>query len=123
MKPTILVVEDEPDILMLVGLTLERAGFEALRAVSGSEAIEKLREAEPALVILDLRLPDMDGWMVLEEGRRMGRLRNSPVIILSAHASPSTIATAEERGAARYFTKPFRPSELVEEVRELLRAG
>jgi CheY-like chemotaxis protein len=120
---SILIVDDVPDILFMVRLNLELAGHQVTPAVTGEEAVEIMKTATPELILLDIRLPGMDGWEVLETLRDMGKLEGSAVIMLSAHATPSTADKAFELGCKGYITKPFSPDQLVEEVERVIAAG
>ncbi|MGZ4105324.1 MAG: response regulator [Actinomycetota bacterium] len=123
MKSRILVVDDEPDIQFMVRVILRSEGFEIVGAANVEEARRQLAEDDPDLVLLDLRLPDGDGWDVLNDLRSSGRLERSPVVILSAHASPGTISRGLDDGAAGYVTKPFIASELIDAVQTHMAHG
>jgi DNA-binding response OmpR family regulator len=117
MTRRILVIDDEPDIQFMVKVILRSEGFEITAAANVEEARRRLEADDPDLVLLDLRLSDGEGWDILEDLRSSGRLERSPVVILSAHASPAMIDRGLEDGAAGYVTKPFIASELVDAVR------
>lgn len=119
----VLVVDDEPDIVYMVKVILRSAGFEVASASGVGDAITQLSHDEPDLVLLDLRLGDGDGWQVLAEMKADGRTGRIPVIILSAHASPSTAERALREGARGYITKPFVASSLLETVRTHVATG
>ena len=115
---TILVVEDEPGIARLVHDYLVRAGFAVVRASSAAEALAAARSSAPALVVLDLGLPDRDGLDVLRD------LRDSidvPIVILTARGDETDRVVGLELGADDYVVKPFSPKELVARVRAVLR--
>jgi DNA-binding response OmpR family regulator len=118
MSSHVLIVDDEPDILFMIKVILRSEGYEVTEASGVQAAREELSEDDPALVLLDLRLSDGEGWDVLRDLREAGRLGRIPVVILSAHASPGTIRRALDEGAAGYVTKPFITSELIGAVRE-----
>jgi CheY-like chemotaxis protein len=103
----ILVVDDEPDIRLLARVILERAGHAISEAGSGEEAIEALRSDAPDLMVLDIRMQGMDGWEVLEEVRSDETLRRVPIVMLSAHTTPSSADRALALGAKAFVTKPF----------------
>jgi CheY-like chemotaxis protein len=109
---TVLLVEDEPDVLLVARLMLEEAGYAVIEARGGEEAIELAEKAKVEAVFLDLRMPGMDGWGVLEELRARGIISRLPVIVLSAHADPSAIERSFELGAKGYVKKPFRATDL-----------
>jgi two-component system alkaline phosphatase synthesis response regulator PhoP len=116
--PTVLVVDDAPDILRLTRDYLEHAGFEVLTATDGSDALRLARSRRPDLVVLDLGLPGLDGLDVARELRRDSRI---PIIMLTARADESDKLVGLELGADDYVTKPFSPKELVARVRAVLR--
>jgi DNA-binding response OmpR family regulator len=115
---TVLVVDDEPQILRLVHDYLDHSGFAVLTAATGPEALRSVRTGSPDLVVLDLGLPGVDGLDVLRELRRAGGL---PVIVLTARGEESDKLVGLELGADDYLTKPFSPKELVARVRAVLR--
>ena len=114
----ILVVDDEAGIRELVGTYLRTEGFEVDEAVDGEDALERFRRHEPDLVVLDLRLPGIDGFDVLREIRKTSSVY---VIVLSARADETDKLVGLELGADDYLTKPFSPRELVARVRAVLR--
>jgi two-component system, OmpR family, phosphate regulon response regulator PhoB len=123
-RPAILVADDDRDILELVALRLERAGYAILRAVDGEEALRVALHARPALVVLDAGMPKMSGLEVLRELRRREATRGLPVVMLSARAQEADVARALAAGVDRYVKKPFSPHELHGCVQTLLaRAG
>jgi DNA-binding response OmpR family regulator len=117
---TILVVEDEPGIARLVQDYLERAGFAVVRASTAADALALARAKTPALVVLDLGLPDLDGLDVTRELRRLG---DTPIVMLTARGDESDRIVGLELGADDYVVKPFSPKELVARVRAVLRRG
>jgi len=123
MKPRILVVEDEPDVVELLEFNLRGAGFEVVSAEDGGEALKKAREHTPALIILDLMLPEVDGLEVCKILRRHPATAAIPIIMLTAKASEIDRVLGLELGADDYVTKPFSPRELVLRVKALLRRG
>lgn len=112
MSATVLVVDDEPDILLATRLLLQGAGYEVLEAKSGEEAVAVVAAERPDAVLLDLRMPGMDGWDVLARLRRDGLLESLPVIVLSAHGSKASVERSAELGAAGYVRKPFELADL-----------
>lgn len=120
MRTTILSVDDEPDVTQLVQFHLNRAGFNVVTAASGREALERIRELKPDLILLDLMLPDIDGFGVCEILRRQTETATIPIIILTAWATRDARHFGLELGALDYMTKPFSPKTLVERVRHLL---
>ncbi|NPA06852.1 MAG: response regulator transcription factor [Chloroflexi bacterium] len=114
----ILVVDDEKRIVHLIRLNLEHDGFEVLAAYDGREALKRVREDLPDLVLLDVMLPDMDGFEVLKLIREVSDV---PVIMVTAKGEEEDIVRGLELGADDYITKPFSPRELVSRIRAVLR--
>jgi two-component system phosphate regulon response regulator PhoB len=115
---TVLVVDDEPDVIELVAFHLGRAGYRVISAETGAKAHAELRRARPDLVILDLMLPDLSGLEILKElAQRDAEL---PVIVLSARTGAEDRVLGFELGATDYVPKPFSPRELVLRVRAVL---
>jgi two-component system, OmpR family, alkaline phosphatase synthesis response regulator PhoP len=115
---TILVVEDEAGILRLVRDYLERAGFTVASASTAADALASMRARRPALVVLDLGLPDRDG---LDVARDLRRVADVPIVMLTARGDESDRIVGLELGADDYVVKPFSPKELVARVRAVLR--
>ena len=113
---TVLVVDDEPDIVLTVRLALELEGYRVLTAGSGEDALERLERERPDIILLDLRLPGIDGFAVLE---RLAQ-NTPPVIVLSAHASGGAMQRALEMGCREFITKPFHPEQLVDKIEAIL---
>jgi PAS domain S-box-containing protein len=111
---TVLVVDDEPDVIELVRFHLESAGYRVVTAASGEDALVLLDVEEPHAVLLDLRMPGMGGLGVLEQLRSVRRVPALPVIVVSAHADPVQAARARELGSRGYVSKPFRVEDLFE---------
>ena len=114
----ILVVDDEKRIVHFIRLNLEHDGFEVLAAYNGTEALKRVREDLPDLVLLDVMLPDMDGFEVL---RLIREVSDVPVIMVTAKGEEEDIVRGLELGADDYITKPFSPRELVSRIRAVLR--
>jgi two-component system alkaline phosphatase synthesis response regulator PhoP len=114
----VLVVDDEPDILLLHRLNLEAVGFEVLLAADGVMALTRIDNDLPDLVVLDVMMPALDGWGVLEALRE--RDAAPPVLVVSAKSAQQDIDRALEAGAAGYLTKPFEADKLIASVRALL---
>ena len=114
----VLVVDDDPGIVKLVRAYLEQAGFAVLTASDGKRAMQIARNDKPDLVILDLMLPEMDGWDVC---RALRKESDVPIIMLTARVEESDKLIGLELGADDYVTKPFSPRELVARVRSVLR--
>jgi DNA-binding response OmpR family regulator len=118
MSPTILLVEDEVELVRVLRDYLEQAGFHVQTASSGPEAVSQFQHREPDLVLLDLNLPGMDGLDVARQVRRAGRV---PIIMVTARVDEADRLVGLELGADDYVTKPFSPRELVARVRAVLR--
>ncbi len=115
---TILVVDDEERMARFVRLNLEHDGFQVIEAYRGLQAIQSLRDRMPDLILLDVMMPDMDGFEVLETIREVSQV---PVIMLTAKSEEDDRVHGLELGADDYVTKPFSPRELVSRVRAVLR--
>lgn len=118
----ILAVDDEPELTDLMHYHLVRAGHHVTTASNGWEAIHAVRANRPDIILLDLMLPDLDGFGVCEILRREAATATIPIIIVSAWASTDSRNLGLELGALDYITKPFSPQELVERVNRLLHA-
>jgi DNA-binding response OmpR family regulator len=114
----VLVVEDEPDIAMVLRTLLERAGHQVQLAGDGRQGLRLLHEDRPELVLLDIGLPALDGWVVLE---RIRDVSDVPVMLLTAHGMETDKVRGLRGGADDYLTKPFANSELLARVDALLR--
>ena len=120
MRHKILVVDDEPDGAELVQFNLVQAGFEVVTAPNGVEALMKARSVAPALIVLDIMLPGMNGIEVCKILRRDDHTAKIPIIMLTAKASEVDRILGLEMGADDYMTKPFSPRELVVRIRNIL---
>jgi two-component system KDP operon response regulator KdpE len=114
----ILVVDDEERMVRFIRLNLEHDGFQVSEAYNGTQAIERLRDTLPELILLDVMLPDIDGFEVLQLVREISDV---PVIMLTAKGEEEDRVRGLELGADDYVTKPFSPRELVSRVRAVLR--
>jgi CheY-like chemotaxis protein len=119
-RPLILCADDDEDILSLVALRLERAGYEVVKAVDGESAIETARRRPPALAVLDVMMPKRTGYEVLAELRADPALQDLKVILLSARVQESDVERGIDAGADAYLAKPFKAPDLVAKVQELL---
>lgn len=115
---TVLVVDDDRHIVQLVSLYLTKAGFRVVRAYDGAEALRKVREAAPDLLVLDVMLPGRDGFEVCRTLRRGSEV---PIVMLSARGGDVDKVAGLQFGADDYITKPFNPAELVARVQSVLR--
>ena len=120
-RQTILVVEDESDILELITVNLAREGWRVVGAATGEEALESVRAEAPDLVVLDLMLPGLDGLEVCRLLRSDPRTAAVPVVMLTAKGEEADIVRGLELGADDYVTKPFSPKVLAARVRSVLR--
>ncbi len=119
-KYRILVVDDERRMVGFIRLNLEQDGFTVVEAYNGTEALERLRDSLPDLVLLDVMMPDIDGFEVLRTIREVSQV---PVIMLTAKGEEDDKVKGLELGADDYVTKPFSPRELVSRVKAVLRRG
>jgi DNA-binding response OmpR family regulator len=117
-QDTIVVVDDEPHIVELAELYLNNEGYRVVSATDGAQALKKIETERPALVILDLMLPEINGWEVCRRVRAAGNL---PIIMLTARSDDVDKIVGLELGADDYVTKPFNPRELVARVKAVLR--
>lgn len=120
--PRALLVEDEPNIVRAVRMCLEDAGFEVEAVVDGVTAVRRALAEPPGIILLDLVIPDLDGFLVCEALRADPRTRGVPMLILSARAQQEDIERALALGADDYLVKPFRPDELLRRIRSCLDA-
>ncbi len=120
MKLKILVVDDEPDALEVLGFKLKEAGYAPIFAKDGSRAITAARDERPALIVLDLMLPEIDGLEVCKILRRDPATAMIPILMLTARAAEMDRVLGLELGADDYVTKPFSPRELVLRIKKLL---
>ena len=122
-KKRVVCVEDEPEIIDLIRLILGRKGFDLTGATGGLEGLEAIRRVKPDLVLLDLMMPDMDGWEVYQQMKADPELKNIPVIVVTAKAqSIDKILGLHIAKVDDYVTKPFGPQELLQSVERVLSA-
>lgn len=114
----VLVVEDDPDTLNLLKLTLRRAGMNVVGATDGKQAIRKWMDVNPNIVLLDLMMPEMDGWETLNKLRAVTK---APIIILSALSQKENVVRGLQEGADDYVSKPFQSDEVIARVEAALR--
>ena len=116
----VLVIDDEPPIRLLCRVNLEAEGMEVLEASDGPTGLEKARNDEPDVILLDVMMPGLDGWQVAEElieGERTGTI---PIIFLTARAEARDRARGLDLGGIDYVTKPFNPVELAQTIRDVI---
>jgi two-component system alkaline phosphatase synthesis response regulator PhoP len=117
----ILLVDDEPDILEIVGYNLSQEGYQILTAANGKEAVVKARKELPHLIIMDVMMPEMDGMEATEAIRKLPELQNTIITFLTARNEDYSQVAGFEAGADDYITKPIKPKLLVSKVKALLR--
>lgn len=120
MAKKILLADDEVRIVRLAQLNLERAGYEVVTAADGYEAVAKARAERPDAIVLDVMMPNMDGFAALGELKADPDTRDIPVVMLTAMTKDADILHGKESGAAIYLAKPFNPTELIQSVRSVL---
>ena len=120
MSHKVLVVDDEPDVLLLCRVNLEFEGYEVLEAADGEEGLRLLREEKPDVVLLDVMMPRKDGWQVLEEVKADNDLKDIPIVMLTAKVQDQDQIRGWSHGAAEYITKPFSPLSLSQVLQDVL---
>jgi CheY-like chemotaxis protein len=116
----VLVVDDEPDVLLLCRVNLEFEGYEVIEATDGEQGLRRLREERPDVVLLDVMMPRMDGWQVLEAAKADEELRDIPIVMLTAKVQDQDQIRGWSQGAAEYITKPFSPLSLSQVLQDVL---
>jgi DNA-binding response OmpR family regulator len=121
-KAQILVIDDDPVILDMLQLALEKADYEVLSAIDGDLGLDLFRREKPDLVVVDIAMPGIDGYQVIEQIRGTGEeATKTPIIILTAHQQSVMRAYAEELGVDLYLTKPVAPQKLIGHISELVK--
>jgi two-component system alkaline phosphatase synthesis response regulator PhoP len=120
-KPVVLVVDDERDLLDLIEYNLQREGFQVYKAENGIEGISVAKSVEPDLIILDIMMPKMGGLEVIDVLRNDEKLKDTPVIFLTAKSDELTEIRGLEKGADDFLTKPISTSKLISRIKALLR--
>jgi CheY-like chemotaxis protein len=118
----VLVVDDEPDVLLLCRVNLEFEGYEVTEAADGEEAMERVREERPDVILLDVMMPKMDGWQVLTALKDDPETADIPVVMLTAKVQDQDQIRGWSSGAADYITKPFSPLSLSQVLGDVLRS-
>jgi DNA-binding response OmpR family regulator len=116
----ILIVDDEVQLVEMVKMRLESAGYEVILAYDGQEGFEKARRDKPDLIILDLMLPKMDGYKVCGLLKNDARYSKIPIIMFTARVQDEDMRLGKDLGAQEYVTKPFDPKILLSKIKELL---
>jgi CheY-like chemotaxis protein len=119
MAAKVLIVDDEPHMLRVAELSLRKGGFELLTGRNGRQAIELARLARPNLIVMDVLMPEMDGLTALRELKQDPCTAGIPVIMITARGHVMTRQEAETSGAALFLTKPFSPTQLLQEAQRL----
>jgi CheY-like chemotaxis protein len=120
---SVLVVDDEPQVVWVLQFSLEAEGYQTFAANDGAEALAEIAEHHPKLMVLDIMMPKMDGWSVLEEMMKLPPQDRPRVVIVSALASLRDRAKAAELGADAYVPKPFNVDELLDVLHDLERVS
>lgn len=120
MAQKILITEDSPTVLAMIRDFLEGEGYQVVTAGDGQAAIDIAHKEKPDLVVLDLMMPKMDGFMVSKMLKMDPAFKNVPIVILTARASAADIEMGQEVGASAFLNKPFEPSSFLAKIRELL---
>lgn len=119
-KPCVVIVEDEPHIVLSLEILLQRAGYETVTAADGDESLALIRRLHPDVVVLDIMLPKRNGYEVCQALKSDPDLRSIPVIMLSAKGQEVEILKGLELGASAYIAKPFGNAEILEAIRAAL---
>jgi DNA-binding response OmpR family regulator len=114
---TVLLVDDEPDFVELTKMRLEGNGYKVLTASNGQEGLDVARSQKPDLILLDVMMPDMDGYQMLKKVRVDPEIRSTPVVMLTAKGETRSMLKAKEMGSTDYLIKPCEPEELMKWVR------
>jgi DNA-binding response OmpR family regulator len=120
MAPKVLLVDDEKSILMMLEVNFRAAGFDVVTATSGAGALEMAVTARPDAVVLDLGLPDVDGWEVVKRLRELDGVASTPIVVLSGTDRNDALVRGYASTVEAYVTKPVEPDELVQIVRRVL---
>jgi DNA-binding response OmpR family regulator len=122
-RKTVLYIEDEPELIQLVSLILERAGYKPIGAIGGREGLEMAQRVKPDLVLLDLVLPDLNGWDVYRRLKSDAVLRDIPIVVVSVmHEWMAEIGNRQMDQISGCVLKPFLPRELLETINRTLEA-
>ena len=119
-RKVILTVEDQPNIRRLIAYILTKAGYKVLQAENGRQAVDVLKHAVPNLILLDIRMPRMDGFALLEILRQYESAASIPVVMLTSLNTPRDLDRALELGVTDYLTKPIEPRALVDKVHDIV---
>ena len=120
MPKRLLIVDDEPELVLLMQVRLKASGYETLPATDGQSALEIAKKEKPDLIILDIMLPKMDGYKVCALLKKDARYAKIPIILFTARAQADDMKMGEEVGADAYITKPYDPQVLLAKIGELI---
>lgn len=120
MSKKILIVDDERDLIETLTFRLEASGYEVVSAYNGREGLDKAREHAPDLILLDIMMPEMDGYKVCKELRQDIKCKDIPVVMVTAKGQDTDRDMGIEAGANGYLTKPFEANQLLDKIKELL---
>jgi DNA-binding response OmpR family regulator len=116
----ILVVDDDPYILMSLEFLMKKNGYDVMVARNGTEALDIVGKQMPDVVLLDIMMPDVDGYEICKHIKKTAKLKHTKVVFMSAKSKEADIQKGYDLGAALYVTKPFSTRELVKQIKELL---
>ena len=123
MAKTILLVDDEPDMLETLGMRLTKAGYKVITSVTGEECLQKAEEKYPDLILLDILLPGLSGFEVAKRLKAKKITEDIPIIMVTALIGKDVEAKGLERGADYFISKPFDPEELLSKIKTILEKG
>lgn len=116
----VLVVDDDPYILMSLEFLMKKNGYDVMVARNGTEALDLVEQQEPHVVLLDIMMPDVDGYEICRHIKKTARLKHTKVVFMSAKTREADLQKGYDLGASLYITKPFSTRELVKQVKELM---
>ena len=123
MQKKILIVEDEESLLKLESILLTTKGYLVQGATTGVAALEAVAAEAPDLILLDIMLPELDGFEVCDRIKKNPATKNIPIVLLTARKTPEDVSRGEDVGAAQYITKPFKSAMVMETIEQLLSRG
>lgn len=121
MAKKVLVVDDHPDAVNILTMILQQGGYSSVSAKDGVEALQKIHEENPDMVLLDVMMPKMDGYEVCRAAKEDPKTRHIPILMLSARTDTASKEKGRELGAVGYLAKPINPSEILNKVKEFIR--